>query len=53
LNFNVNRGAWQFTAYADNLLDSHPWLDFRRDGGDTRASTLRPRTLGIGTRVTF
>jgi iron complex outermembrane receptor protein len=53
LNFSLTYGKWQYRAYADNLLNSDPLLDFSRTGGDTRASTLRPRTIGIGTRVNF
>jgi outer membrane receptor protein involved in Fe transport len=53
LNFNVTRGNWQYRAYANNLLNSNPLLEFVRNAGDSHATTLQPRTIGIATRVTF
>jgi iron complex outermembrane recepter protein len=53
LNLGLTHGNWQYRVYANNLLNSAPLLDFARTGGDTRASTLRPRTIGIGTHVNF
>lgn len=44
---------WQYRLYVDNLLDDSPYLSFSRSEGASFASTLRPRTIGVGVRVNF
>ncbi len=53
LNFTVFRGDWQYRLYVNNLLDEAPYLDFSRTSGESSATTLRPRTVGVGARVNF
>ncbi|HEY0685872.1 MAG TPA: TonB-dependent receptor [Steroidobacter sp.] len=53
MNFTVFRGDWQYRLYVNNLLDETPYLDFGRAGGASTATTLRPRTIGVGARVNF
>jgi len=53
LNFTVFRDNWQYRLYVNNLLDEAPYLDFDRASGFSSATTLRPRTIGIGARVNF
>jgi outer membrane receptor protein involved in Fe transport len=52
-NFNFVNGAMQYRLYVDNLTNSAPYLDFNRVSGVSAATTLRPRTIGIGVRTTF
>ncbi|WP_161827896.1 hypothetical protein, partial [Steroidobacter agaridevorans] len=53
LNFTVFRGDWQYRLFVNNLLDESPYLDFSRTSGESSATTLRPRTVGVGARVNF
>lgn len=53
VNFTVFRGDWQYRLYVNNLLDESPYLDFSRTAGESSATTLRPRTVGVGARVNF
>lgn len=53
LNFTVFRGDWQYRLYINNLLDESPYLDFSRTSGESSATPLRPRTVGVGARVSF
>jgi outer membrane receptor protein involved in Fe transport len=43
----------QYRLYVDNLTNSAPYLDFNRVSGVSAATTLRPRTIGIGVKTTF
>jgi len=52
-NFNFVNGAMQYRLYVDNLTNSAPYLDFTRASGVSAATTLRPRTIGIGVKTTF
>lgn len=52
-NFNFVNGAIQYRFYADNLTNAVPYLDFSRASGVSSATTLRPRTIGVGIRMTF
>lgn len=53
VNFTIFRDNWQYRLYINNLLDEAPYLDFMRHGGESSATTLRPRTVGVGARVSF
>lgn len=53
MNFTVFRDNWQYRLYINNLLDESPYLDFSRTSGESSATTLRPRTVGVGARVNF
>ena len=53
LNFTVFRGDWQYRLFINNVLDESPYLDFSRTSGESSATTLRPRTVGVGARVNF
>jgi outer membrane receptor protein involved in Fe transport len=53
LNFTVFRNNWQYRLYVNNLLDDAPYIDFSRGSGYSVATTLRPRTIGAGVRMTF
>lgn len=53
VNFTVFRGDWQYRLYINNLLDEAPYLDYSRTSGESTATTLRPRTVGVGARVNF
>ncbi|MEA3151282.1 MAG: iron complex outerrane recepter protein, partial [Gammaproteobacteria bacterium] len=52
-NFNFVNGAMQYRLYIDNLADASPYLDFNRASGMSAATTIRPRTIGIGVRTAF
>jgi iron complex outermembrane receptor protein len=39
--------------FVDNLTDAAPYLDFRRPPGFSAATTLRPRTIGVGASTSF
>jgi iron complex outermembrane receptor protein len=43
----------QCRLFIDNLTDSSPFLDFRHPPGFSAATTLRPRTVGIGFKTEF
>jgi outer membrane receptor protein involved in Fe transport len=53
LNLTVFKDDWQYRLYVNNLLDEAPYLDFSRSAGSSAATTLRPRTIGVGVRVSF
>ncbi|HEY0683094.1 MAG TPA: TonB-dependent receptor [Steroidobacter sp.] len=53
VNFTVLRGDWQYRLFVNNLLDETPYLDFSRTSGESSATTLRPRTIGVGARLNF
>ncbi|MBL8266959.1 TonB-dependent receptor [Steroidobacter sp.] len=53
VNLTVFRGDWQYRLFINNLLDESPYLDFSRTSGESSATTLRPRTIGVGARVNF
>lgn len=53
VNFTIFRDNWQYRLYINNLLDEAPYLDFMRHGGESSATTLRPRSVGVGARVSF
>ena len=53
LNFTVFRDNWQYRLFINNLLDEAPYLDYGRTSGESSATTLRPRTIGVGARVNF
>jgi Outer membrane receptor proteins, mostly Fe transport len=53
LNFTLFHGNWQYRLYVNNLLDESPYLDFSRGSGSSFATTLRPRTIGAGVRMSF
>lgn len=53
VNFTIFRDNWQYRLYINNLLDEAPYLDFMRHGGESSATTLRPRSIGVGARVSF
>jgi hypothetical protein len=52
-NFIFVHGAAQYRLYIDNLTDAAPYLDFFRSSGVSSATTLRPRTIGVGVKMTF
>jgi iron complex outermembrane recepter protein len=52
-NFNVANGPMQYQLYIDNLTNASPYLDFRRASGVSSATTIRPRTIGIGVKASF
>jgi hypothetical protein len=51
--FNVANGPMQYRLYIDNLTNASPFLDFRRASGVSSATTIRPRTIGIGVKASF
>lgn len=53
VNFTIFRDNWQYRLYINNLLDEAPYLDYARTSGESSATTLRPRTVGVGARVNF
>jgi outer membrane receptor protein involved in Fe transport len=52
-NFNVDNGPMQYQLYIDNLTNASPYIDFRRASGVSSATTIRPRTIGIGVKASF
>ena len=46
-------GPTHYRLYVDNLTDAAPYLDFRRAPGFSAATTLRPRTVGVGVSTVF
>jgi hypothetical protein len=55
INANVNfvNGNLQYRLYLDNIANAEPYLDFRRASGTSDATTIRPRTVGVGIRANF
>jgi outer membrane receptor protein involved in Fe transport len=55
INANVNfvNGNLQYRLYLDNIANAEPYLDFRRASGTSDATTIRPRTVGVGIRADF
>ncbi len=55
INTNVNfaRGNMQYRLYLDNVTNAEPYLDFVRSSGASTATTIRPRTVGVGIRANF
>jgi hypothetical protein len=43
----------RYRLFVDNVTDAAPYLDFRRVPGFSAATTLRPRTIGIGIDTMF
>jgi iron complex outermembrane receptor protein len=53
VNFTIFRDNWQYRLYINNLLNEAPYLDYSISSGSSIATTLRPRTIGVGARVNF
>jgi outer membrane receptor protein involved in Fe transport len=55
VNANAFWGNARFQChlFVDNVLDSAPYLNFRRVPGFSGATTLRPRTIGVRVNTTF
>ena len=53
LGLEVQHNQISYRLYVDNLLDSAPYLDFRRPPGFSAADTLRPRTIGLSGRASY
>jgi iron complex outermembrane receptor protein len=53
LNMTVSRGNWDFSVYANNVLDEDPVIDFNPTNAFTQAMTVRPRTIGASLRSRF
>jgi len=51
--FQFRERSHAVSLYIDNLTNSAPYLDFNRVSGVSAATTLRPRTIGIGVKTTF
>lgn len=49
----LGRDDTEIRLYANNLLDASPWLDVDLFSGSDRATTIRPRTIGIELRQRF
>jgi hypothetical protein len=43
----------QYRLYLDNIANAEPYLDFQRASGTSVATTIRPRTVGVGIRANF
>ncbi|MDB6092418.1 MAG: hypothetical protein JWN85_5202 [Gammaproteobacteria bacterium] len=54
-SFRFTNGTWQYRLYCDNLTNAAPLLDFARgtSSGASIATTLRPRTIGVGVKTSF
>jgi outer membrane receptor protein involved in Fe transport len=52
-NFNFVNGNMQYRLYLDNIANAEPYLDFSRASGTSDATTIRPRTMGVGIRANF
>jgi hypothetical protein len=50
---DLGSGFTHYRLYVDNLTDAAPYLDFRRAPGFSAATTLRPRTVGVGVSTVF
>jgi iron complex outermembrane recepter protein len=52
-NFNFVHGNLQYRLYLDNIANAEPYLNFVRASGVSDATTIRPRTVGVGVRADF
>jgi outer membrane receptor protein involved in Fe transport len=52
-NLNFAHGNTEYRLYVDNLSDAAPYLDYDESFGFSRATTIRPRTIGVDVRANF
>jgi len=53
LGLELRRDRIAYRLYVENLLDTNPYLDFRRPPGFSAADTLHPRPIGLSARASY
>lgn len=53
LSASLGKGGTEVRLYANNLLDARPLIDLDLTAGSDRATTIRPRTVGVELRQRF